>query len=163
MLRAMELVLYEERLEELDLFRLQNRSLWEDFTAGFMCLVVTERTARLFSAMHTKRWGAMDRNCFEGKADWILGRKSSTTRVVKSSNRWPREAANHPAWSFSKLSWISLEQPDLRLKSALLWAGGWARDSQRSLPTRIILLFCNWKHTWLEALLDSTQTKKKLS
>lgn len=37
----------------------------------------------------------MDTNCSEVNSDWILGRKSFIMRVVKHSNGWPREAANH--------------------------------------------------------------------
>jgi len=42
--RGLELETDEKRLKELDLFSLQNRQLQEDFVAGFIYLVVTEKT-----------------------------------------------------------------------------------------------------------------------
>lgn len=55
MLRGLELVTYEERLKELDLFSLQKRWLQEDFVAGFIYLVATETTEPDYSQQCTTK------------------------------------------------------------------------------------------------------------
>lgn len=144
---------HKERLKDLHLFRLQESCLHEDSVPGFICLVVTEREKPDFVQQCMPKDPSGGHKPLRGKF-WLDNRTESfTVRVVKHSNG--------PEKLQTMLELLKA-QLDKLLKPALLWAGGSIRDFQRSLPTGIILLFCNWRCTWMVASLESTQSKNKL-
>lgn len=63
-----------------------------------------------------------------------------------------REVVKSASLKVSEFIWIKLEPPDLTLKFALLWAGGWARDLQTSLQTYIFLWLCYSSFYWVSQI-----------
>lgn len=122
-------------LREVGLFSLEKKRLWGDLP------ICTRRVSRRQSqALHSgARWGQQARANGTGKESFRLRIRKIfvTIRALKQWSRLLMSLWSLCAWRFSRPNWAnSLDQPGLTLEVALLWAGVWSRDLQRSLQPK---------------------------
>lgn len=110
MIRGLERLCHEYRWKNLELFILENKRPWRDYTAVFQCLKGAYRKAveELFKRTYNdKTWG----NGFKLK-DYRFGlvirKQFCTVRMVKDWNRLPREDVVVPSLKVFKPSWMGL-------------------------------------------------------
>lgn len=98
-----------------------------------------EVTEKMKAGSSMGRWEATGINENTGGADFSIRKSFFTKRTVKQWNTLPKEVVQSPSLEVVKT-------PDKALSSRSdltadpLWAGGWARDRLRSLPTSVVPL-----------------------
>lgn len=106
MMRGMELLLYEERLRDLELFSLEKTKLRGDVTSAFKYLMGGSQVgeAWLFSVVPSKRKGDNGHKVKHKKFHtnlWKLG-NFFMVRVIDYRNRLPRELVESPSLEILK-------------------------------------------------------------
>ena len=96
MFRELEHLSYEDRLRELDLFRLEKRRLQGDLTVAFQYLkgAYKQEMEWLFTRVDSDRTRGNDLKLREGKFRLDIRRKFFTQRVVMHWNGLPKEVVD---------------------------------------------------------------------
>ncbi|KAJ7418450.1 hypothetical protein BTVI_29131 [Pitangus sulphuratus] len=103
-IRGMEHLSYEERLSELELFRLEKRRLWRDLIAAFQYLKETYKKdgERPFTRACSDRTREKGFKLKETRFRLDIGKKFLTVRVVRHWKRLSREAVDDKSLDVSK-------------------------------------------------------------
>ena len=96
MIRGMEHLSYEDRLRELDLFRLEKRRLREDLIAAFQYLkgAFKEEEDKLYTQSDSDRTVGIGFILKEGRFRANVREKFFTHKVVRCWNRLPRQGVD---------------------------------------------------------------------
>jgi len=110
MIRRLEHLSYEERLEELELFSLEKGRLCGDLIVAFQYLqgAYKKDGDKLFSRVCCNRTRDDDFQLKEGRFRLDISKKFITMMVVRHWNRIPREVVTTPSLEVFRLGWMRL-------------------------------------------------------